>query len=60
MARMEEGCPGFYWGNLSERDNWGDPGTDGKIIISWIFRKWEGVVRTEWSLLRIGTCGGYL
>ena len=24
------------------------------------FRKWEGVVRTGWSWLRIGTCGGHL
>ena len=26
----------------------------------WIFRKWEGVVRTGWSWLRIGTGGGHL
>ena len=25
-----------------------------------IFRKWEGVVRTGWSWLRIGTGGGHL
>jgi len=28
--------------------------------IKWIFRKWEGVVRTGWSWLRIGTGGGHL
>ena len=28
--------------------------------IRWIFRKWEGVVRTGWSWLRIGTGGGHL
>ena len=27
---------------------------------TWIFRKWEGVVRTGWSWLRIGTGGGHL
>ena len=33
---------------------------DGRIILRWIFRKWEGVVRTGWSWLRIGTGGGHL
>ena len=28
--------------------------------IWWIFRKWEGVVGTGWSWLRIGTGGGHL
>ena len=31
---------------------------DGRIILRWIFRKWEGVVGTGWSWLRIGTGGG--
>jgi hypothetical protein len=30
--------------NLRVRDHWGDPGVDGRIILRWIFRKWdEGV-----------------
>jgi hypothetical protein len=33
---------------------------DGRIILRWIFRKWEGVVGTGWSGLRIGTGGGHL
>ena len=48
------------WGNLRERDHWGDPDVDGRIILRWIFRKWEGVVGTGWSRLRIGTGGGHL
>jgi hypothetical protein len=36
-----EACTGFWWGNLRERDHWGDPGVDGRIILSWFFRKWD-------------------
>jgi hypothetical protein len=28
----------FWWGNLRERDHWGDPGVDGRIILRWIFK----------------------
>jgi hypothetical protein len=24
-----------------ERDRWGDPGVDGRIILRWIIRKWD-------------------
>jgi hypothetical protein len=51
---------GFWWGSLRERDHWGDPDVDGRIILRRIFRKWEGVVGTGWSGLRIGTGGGHL
>jgi len=30
-------------------DTVGDPDADGRIILRWIFRKWEGVVGTRWS-----------
>ena len=53
-------CTGFWWGNPRERDHLGDPDVDGRIILRWIFRKWEGVVGTGWSWLRIGTGGGHL
>jgi len=42
------------------QDHWGDPDADGRIILRWIFRKWEGVVGTGWSWLRIGTGGRHL
>ena len=37
-------CTGFGWGNLREGDHWGDQDVDGRIILRWIFRKWEEVV----------------
>jgi hypothetical protein len=55
-----EVCTGFWWENLRERDHWGDPDVDRRILLRWIFRKWEGVVETGWSWLRIGTGGGHL
>jgi hypothetical protein len=30
---------GFWWGNLRERDHFEDPSEDGRIILTWIFRK---------------------
>ena len=34
-----------------------DPGIDGRIILGWIFGKWDVGVWTGWSWLRIGTGG---
>jgi hypothetical protein len=31
----------FRWGNLREIDNLEEPGVDGRIILKWIFRKWD-------------------
>jgi hypothetical protein len=56
----EEVCTEFWWGNLRKRDHWGDPDVGGRIILRWIFRKWEGVVETGWIWLRIGKGGGHL
>ena len=62
VARMEErrGVHGVLVGNLREGDHWGDQDLDRRIILRWIFRKWEGVVGTGWSWLRIGTVGEHL
>ena len=56
----ERCAQGSGGGNRRERDHWGDPDVDGSIILRWIFGKWEGVVGTGWSWLRIGTGGGHL
>jgi len=41
VARMENrrGVYRVLVGNLRERDHWGDPGMNGRIILRWIFRK---------------------
>jgi hypothetical protein len=36
-----------------ERDHWGYQGVDGRIILRWIFRKWDVGVWTGFSWLRI-------
>jgi hypothetical protein len=33
---------GFSWGDPREGDHLGDPGVDGRIILRWIFGKWDG------------------
>ena len=46
MGGQERCILGFWWGNLRERDHLGDPGVDGRILLRWIFRKWDWGV--EW------------
>ena len=55
-----ERCAQGFGGSLTERDHWGDPDVDGEILLRWTCRKWEGVVGTGWSSLRIRTGGGHL
>jgi hypothetical protein len=47
-------------GKPEGKNHLGDPGVDGRIILIWIFRKWNVEAWTGWSWLRIGTSGGHL
>jgi hypothetical protein len=47
-------------GSLRERDRWGDRGVDGRIMLGWIFKKWNVGVRSGLGWLRIGIGGGRL
>jgi hypothetical protein len=62
VARLGRGevHAGFWWGNLREIDHLEDPGTDGRIVLRCIFRKWDVRVWTGLMWLRIGTGGGHL
>ena len=55
-----EPCAAFWWGNLRERDHWGDPGADERVILRWVFRKWGVGVWTGSSWLWVGTGGEHL
>jgi hypothetical protein len=57
---VHEARMGRREGNLWERDHLDDPGLDERIILRWIFRKWDVEVLTGLIWLRIGTGGGHL
>jgi hypothetical protein len=60
VARMGgEAYTGFWLENLREL-HWGDTVVDGRIILRWIFRKWDVGAWTGLSWLRIGTGGWQL
>jgi len=43
---------GFWLGYLRERDRLKDPDLDGRIILRWIFEKWDGGL--IWLSIRTG------
>jgi hypothetical protein len=61
IARLGEGrvLYRFWWGNLKERAYWGDPDVDGRIILGWIFKKYDVRLWTGLIWLRTVTDGGH-
>jgi len=47
-------------GTPEERYHLGDPDVDGRIVLRWIFMKWDVAAWTGSIWLRIGTGGGHL
>ena len=49
-------------GKPREKDHLEDPGLDGRIMLTWIFRKWDevGGAWTGLICIRIATGGGHL
>jgi hypothetical protein len=45
---------------MRERDLWGYPGVEGRIILGWIFRKWDVGAWTGLGWLRIEADGEQL
>jgi hypothetical protein len=60
MGERDRCMQRFGGGNLRERDHLGHPGVDGRIILRWIFRKWDvgAWIGLMWLIKGIG--GGLL
>jgi hypothetical protein len=55
-----EKCVQNFGEETGMKDRWGDPDVDGRIILGWIFRRWDVGVWTGLGWLSIGTGGGRL
>jgi hypothetical protein len=62
IARMgeERGVYRVLVGKPEGKRPLGDPSVDGRIILKWIFRKWDVALWTGSSWLRIATGSGLL
>jgi hypothetical protein len=49
---------GLLWDNVTKRDHMDDPGVDGRIILRWIFRRWDVCAWTGSIWLGYGQAAG--
>jgi len=47
---IREVYTGIWWGNLREGDHLENPGVEGSVILSWMFRRWDMGV---WNLIEL-------
>ena len=62
VARLRErrGVYRVLVGVLRERDNLEDLSVEGRVILKWVFKRWDGEIWSELLWLRIGTgCGRF-
>ena len=60
VARVgeEKGVYRVLVGKPEGRNDWGDLGVDGRIVLRWISRRWDVVIWTGLGWPRIETGGG--
>ena len=51
---------GFWWGDLTERDHLENLGIVGRMILKFIFKKWDAEVWIGLIWLRMGKGDGHL
>jgi hypothetical protein len=51
-TRDKRGAYRVWWGNMREGDYLEDLGVDGRVILKWIFKKWNGEARIGLVWLR--------
>jgi len=56
----KRGAYSVLWEDLTDRDHLKYLDKDGKVILKWIFKKWDGKVWTVLLCIRIGIAGGLL
>ena len=57
---MYEGQERFWWGDQKEGYHLEDLGIDGRKILEWICKKWDGEAWTGLLCVRLGIGSGHL
>jgi len=58
LPKTGEVHSGFLWGRPEGNRELGRMGVDGRIILNWVSKKWDGEAWTRLIWLRTGTMAG--